>query len=1060
MEGLERRAATRDNLRGAVQVTPVLRQAPGQGSPAQVRLPSASSFDLELGAQVANFAQGKLAEAVKIKQDRSMMEGAMARHQGATFEQVEMDGDKWALEGYRVVDAQTMASSLMQAQKAEIENGMYESDPETYREHMMNRIEGVLAGTKDRRTADLVREQFLQQMPVLVEAQTTAHLSWKEQKNFESVEHSVDVISRDPTAIPQLIEFARGGNGTATAGMSDDRRRTAVVAGVVRAFENGNPLAYAALSREGLLGDDLTTEQINAVQSAKSRFESRRRSEYDESLFTAEQDITRRIENGELEPMAAVEEWSTILSDHHITMNAQDAGQIYTGAENGVRTATATRGMLIEEAMLRGDRRAAANVIIDSLVGTESSNIPTSHNRIADGREHGGLIQMGQARLDDYAAATGTPRITPRQFSQMTRAQQKSINEWHIMSVMDNVMSKYGDRVGTKVHGVTVTMAGMVAAQHLGGAKGLDALMRGEVRSDEYGTSTLDYMRKHGAGAMDEVYTPEQRYAQAQTMLTQTKDRLALDAYAELQPELDQLDSQFTAGNITREDWQRGRDNMYDYFNVERTKADINHERSLTQQSIQAADSIQTELNEFEAGYAIRESQARFEAVATAFETGQATKAELDYALRQMQEDRMHIMSDNNIPLSASQELADVDRMVARMDQAMKAGRKHAEDGAVIASALNTHTLGGLEPALQQRGVKEFKDGLMRGANDRIARGEDPSIVGAATTHELFSFYAEQGVVDDAARRSMNGMLAQPMIDKDGNPNPAYVEAVETYDILRQQNSTTAERYLDEANAASVHAVIARAAGGSIAEAVRSVGVSKGSSRITGSPSEYINRPDVQQRIEKEADSFIERADIGVLQAIWQQSADWNQIWDRTTGATLGMHSDSNRQYMREEIIREVETLSTTDPYLNPSDLVGAAAERFSRRASFIGGSLVVTAPGTSIGEMFFGAQADTMMANDGAINSAVAEWMRSPEAIEQYPYFADRTILGTAFSGNEVDAFVTGIRPFTAYSNPLTGQIYIEVQDSSGAYRAPVAVPTAQAGRLYMRKMRDAAID
>jgi hypothetical protein len=282
------------------------------------------------------------------------------------------------------------------------------------------------------------------------------------------------------------------------------------VAGVVRAFENDNPLAYAALAREGLLGENLTTDQINTVKSAKAAFENRRRSEYNESLFTAEQDLMTRVENGALSPMEAVEAQAQLYAEHNITMNAQDAGQIYTDAESGVMTSTATRGVLIDEALLRGDYDTAADVMIEGLIGTESSGRADAFRVNEDGRQFGGLVQMGQARLDDWSAANGTPRITPRQYASMSPAQQKAIARWHVKDNIQWIQKNYGDKIGTKVGGVTVTLAGLNAVKHLSGPGGVEALFKGDYRKDELGTTTLTYLKKHGAGMMDELFTPAQ----------------------------------------------------------------------------------------------------------------------------------------------------------------------------------------------------------------------------------------------------------------------------------------------------------------------------------------------------------------------------------------------------------------------------------------------------------------------------------------------------------------------------------------------------------------------
>lgn len=1073
MFGEPRREPVRSSLKGAVQVQPVLRSGGASGGPASVQLNTTTSFDQEIAGQLGEFSSGKLAQAVSIKRERSLLEGQMARYQGKTYEQVQMEGDKWALEGYRVVDAQTMSSSLFQAQQSEIESGLYELDPDAYRARMMERVDGVLGTAKDKRTAELVKQQFLQQMPALVDAQTKAHLSWKEQKNFESVENSIDVISRDPTATSQLVSFARGGAGTATAGMSDDRRREATVAGVVRAFENDNPLAYAALAREGLLGENLTTDQINRVQGAKSSFENRRRSKYDASLFNGEQELIGQVEKGAIEPTEAVAKLQLLYADYNIEMNAQEAGAIYTKAGEGVRTATLTRGLVIDEALLRGDKKAAASAIIDSLITTESGGKASAFRTNKDSRQYGGLLQMGQARLDEWSAATGAPRITVAQFSGMSAAQQRSINEWHISQLLDYAGQKYGDKIGTKIEGVTVTLSGMVAAAHLGGKGGLDALMRGEARSDELGTSTLDYLRKHGAGAMDEMFTPQQKYAMAEQRLNDTRERLALDTYAAITPKLDEADTAFKRGEITKEQWQTTRNNLYSEYNSARTKADVDQEIAVARDANEYAMAQINEVQQYSAGIQMRAATEQFEQTAAAYEQGKVSNEDMQAATQQLMQSRVAIQQEYGLDFDAGTELAETDRVTARMGRALQARKEFVEGGVLIEEAVNSGSLDQLDPTLQKRAISEFQTDLMERANNRVALGkESTEKIAQDTTNEMAAWYAKSGVVDDRARRVLNGFLSEPLIDKEGNPNQRVVDAIENYDAIRQKNPTLADKYVDDRYRATLDAVISRAAGGSLAEAVRSVGMSSRDSASYVDPKVYLQREDVKKSIESEISNFTNRSDIGVLQAIFSPSASLSSWGNITGGASDRMFSAEQQGIVTDAIRREVEIMASTNQYLAPSDLVAGAAERVARRASFVGGNFVMLPPGKSIGEKFFGSRATEMMADDGAINDAVAEWLRSDEAAAQYPYLRENaSILGAALDGlnpfGSTDASVadsysyltTGLHDYSAYTNSLTGDIVLQVRDSFGNERDPIVLPADRAGKMLMQKRKQEAI-
>lgn len=138
------------------------------------------------------------------------------------------------------------------------------------------------------------------------------------------------------------------------------------------------------------------------------------------------------------------------------------------------------------------------NSIINSLVGTESSGNSRALNvNRKDGKAYGGLIQMGDARLKDYARATGTKPVSARNFRNLSAAQQEAANNWHIDDLIKKAKASGG--IGKIVHGTKMTLGGLVAVGHLGGGDNIKRFLKGNYNpSDELGTSLADYARKHG----------------------------------------------------------------------------------------------------------------------------------------------------------------------------------------------------------------------------------------------------------------------------------------------------------------------------------------------------------------------------------------------------------------------------------------------------------------------------------------------------------------------------------------------------------------------------------
>lgn len=72
------------------------------------------------------------------------------------------------------------------------------------------------------------------------------------------------------------------------------------------------------------------------------------------------------------------------------------------------------------------DRASQVSGIIGSLTGTESSGNSGAFRTNTNGKSYGGLIQMGDDRLKDYATATGSRPISANQFKNLPAAQQRS----------------------------------------------------------------------------------------------------------------------------------------------------------------------------------------------------------------------------------------------------------------------------------------------------------------------------------------------------------------------------------------------------------------------------------------------------------------------------------------------------------------------------------------------------------------------------------------------------------------------------------------------------------
>lgn len=154
------------------------------------------------------------------------------------------------------------------------------------------------------------------------------------------------------------------------------------------------------------------------------------------------------------------------------------------------------------------DRASQVNGIISSLTGTESSGNSAAFRTNTNGKSYGGLIQMGDDRLKDYASATGSRPISAGQFKNLPAAQQRAVNEWHINDLISAAQAT--GAVGKVINGVPVTLGGLVAVAHLGGKGGMNKFVQTDGRynpKDQLGTSLTDYLVKHRSSTVGGVQT-------------------------------------------------------------------------------------------------------------------------------------------------------------------------------------------------------------------------------------------------------------------------------------------------------------------------------------------------------------------------------------------------------------------------------------------------------------------------------------------------------------------------------------------------------------------------
>ena len=1081
-QGLERRAQPVDNLRGAEAVEPVTRSVPSVGAPPTPRVP-VDTFGAKIAQQVNQFAQGRLAEVQQKRQEKSMMEGQIAAMQGQSFESVEMEGDKWALEGYRLVTAQTMSASLLRAQEAEIERGGYEQDPDQYRATLVNRIDGMVSEIPDERTRELARESLMAQAPTLIDAHMRQNIGFREQQNFDALAGSVDTLSRDNSSTGALIAFATG-ESEATAGLSQERRRAAVVQGVVNAFENNNPAAFAHLeAAEFFNTDNLTASQLRTVRSAQAAYHSRMEGEWNADWHKEDRRIKEAVQSGNLDPLVAVEQFAANNATHQRRTTASSAGQIYDAARAGVEFNEGTRGLNIQAAGASGDYDLQARLMQDAVIHQESRGNPNAVSPVGAV----GIMQLmpgtamnpgfGVRNIFQVARDMGVPVMGETEGVAQTLMRNPEVNKAMGTEYLSTMLRRYNGDVPRAL-----------AAYNwgAGNADNWDGDM------SKLPAETRGYIENITGAFSDNIPDPAADRLAAERNLERVRTEARLDAYEAATPQLDILDEQYRRGTLTHDDWIEQSRGVMQNWGMEVDMQRLNHEAQINRTVIRGiadrADSAAATENEIAMASELRVAQIEYEGVLEAAQNGSIGQAEVQTALQGFMQTRRDLHEKYGIPVQAGAEIGAQDNDVRGAIEAVRVGRQAAEDRAVRQRAAAMGTAGALPPEQQQTLVAENDQRLRQMYTDAVADGSLPEEVAQNMFQiDRMKFFAESGIVQPTQRRVINAGLDQnPMID--GNVNPAFSEAVEAYMTMQSVNPTVADRYIDPENRAVLDTIVSRVGtGGNVGAAIYGYAnqMSRASTSPYRTPEEFVQDSGVQRRVAGAVDSYIASTDIGLFQAMFWSDADVSQVWDRRSSFDLEVHQDALRNALQQEVMEGYKH----NPNLRVDDQVSMAAQRVQRRYAFAGGDLIDVGTGNDAHELFFGNRGAEMTGQQDSINAAIMHHLRSEDFRAEYPdiensTFGEATGLAPLWNGvgapvanfflpqswefsgegsgigprGAISTGTTGVRPFRVISNPQSGgrtRIAIEYSLPGGGYSQPIELDPAQVGSAYVEHIR-----
>lgn len=1009
-QGMERRAAPQDNLRGMEAVNPVTRSVPGVGAPAAPSVP-VNTYGQQIASQVSRFAGERLAEIQQKRQERSMMDGQIAAMQGASFESVEMEGDKWALEGYRVVTAQSLSSSLLRAQEQEITSGAYEQDPDAYRATLVNRIDAMTADIPDERTRMLARDNLMQQMPTLVDGHMRQNLAFREQQNFDTLAQSVDVLSRDNSNTGALIAFATG-ESEATAGLSQERRRAAVVQGVVNAFTNNNPAAYAHLDAADFFNtDNLTASQLQTVRSAQNAYETRLRQQWNGELATEMTALNDRVTAGDIDPLIAAEEQAAIMARHGMRMRATEGNQIYDRARAGVEFAEGTRGLNIQAAGAAGDFDLQARLMADAVIHQESRGNPNAVSPVGAT----GIMQL-------MPATAANPGFGVRNIFQVARDMGVPVmGETADVAQMLMRNPEVNEAMGTEY------LSTMLERYNGDVERALVAYNWGPGNADNWNgdraslpEETQGYLRNITGSWDDNRPDPQGERVAAERNLQAVRERARLASLEAMGPMMAENDELFMRGERTLTDWRETRQQAYETWGMELDAQRVNQEQQMMRSvageriaELQAVEdvqqAVQLETSIAAADVQLQERRAAFEAG-----TGTMTLDEINQeymgAMIGAYQDSGAEMDAGRISQGAADLVTESAGLVARALQAQ-------EEAAIISNAETAGTVGTLPPTLRDRAVEGFRDFLGRQVENFRAENPDaaPAEIGAMQRAAEVEYLATNGIVDDALQQQINLAASGRWIAADGEARPTTVVGLHSFVSLLAANPDLAYQYVPDTEArgrmmAASHMVMSMfpdrevftdvdlanrqdPVANAFYDAVQQVGLTVNSQPSTEETAERVAR----------AVRLMDRGNItntfggGFMTDDPASSLVPDTLLQAGMSARFDMADVNAARSIRESAINDQFGMHVTNfleeivPHMPGTSQQGAvtmALDYVRERGAFMGSSYVMPAhnePGLR-SQMFPG----QTVSNTAAVNTAIVGWLSDPTVQENHPILRD----------------------------------------------------------------------
>lgn len=1065
-QGTQRREGAQDNLAGqTVEVT--------SRSAAPLRVPQVNTPDLSNSASakiargLSEFSSQQFQNAANLQHEADALDGQMAHMQGQAMEDVEMEGNKWKLSGYRVMEAQSISSTMLAAQQEMIRQLDYEKDPDAFRAQFVSRMEAQIDGL-DPQTAAMVREQMASQLPALVGQHTQAHLKYQEEEAFNTLVTSVDIMGKDETALDAFISNVDGTGGS--GGLSQARRTQAVTEGVVRAFQGGNPLAFARIKKMGKLSE-FTSSQIAAMESAERSHQAKLRETYDAAYIEEQQGLIEDLESGRMEAPEAMAAMSELMSRYGMDITMAEGRAVYLEADQTRQMYLTGNKVLYENAMAMGDWRAMADLSFDTVIWHESKGREDAVGPEIKSGANKGDRAMGAAQVMPLTATDPGYGIKPADINDPADVKRVGKEYWTaLISGSEHSSGHFPWPPGDVEAAAIAYNAGPKNAAKWFRAGRDYSVLPDRAQTEPYAKA----IAKEVSGGGRRVSAKE-RLATAEQTAKQIEQELGVYDYLAHMEDQRESFAKLKAGELTTDEY------MAEALHKLKTIEDM-----FTTQNVQTIYENINQFNKDTAKAVAKQTDADKDDRLHLFEA-QAEANRKDY------EARAQAIINATDALGVPQEI-DTNALKALSDEYWAKAQKNAQQAGFTASEAD---LGGtynamrdqLRLAMERQVRNEIKGNL---ADDAMKKGYvdavDPEIQEIVAQkdeveiREVVKEAVDSGVVDEADKVTQRLVEHQARVERwDANQHVPEERVREYLDILRQEplvgDDQTNARMVDvmnlaqqafaqggdkllsqmvgdDAGAMMQMKAIMRLSEGDMNEAVARYGRS---SRFVKVPSSGEVPPEfIQKTAEYVSSELLDKELVGRFQSWWH---DDTVIGGRAVNVTASERERRQAELpkLNDAIADEMLFLKSQFPQYTADEVAAEATRRVAGRTEFVGGQMLIARDSKSTMKQFFfgdGKNHDLLQA-PGTLQDMFLSYVQDQQAAGAEGFAAlgeltgkERSLLNdilfdTVIEGRDAEFLQSrGVRNFDVaqiidpQTKALTGvAIYVEMPDGTATH-------------------------